>query len=522
MKGFLEWFKGKAKMKRWMLLILVGIVLACLGIAELMVAKELSFFEVGKVILSFVIGFTCIILGLVFSQKRVLEVLIENTDERLSENRKTANVNNLIFNKKVYHQGPNVVVIGGGSGLNTVLQGLKGYTDNITAIVTISDYGKLPTSSRKQLEMLPLDDIKDSIVSLANDEESMRNLFDYEFQEGRLKSLSFGDIYMLAMKDVNKDFSSSVEKSSNILNMTGKVLPVTLDEVKICAELKDGTIVEEKDKIPEMVYNKITKINRIFITPSNCKPAPGVIEAIQKADAIVIGPGSLYTNVIPNLLVPGVAKAIKENKGLKIYVSNIMTEPGQTDSYTVTDHINAILEHSGSGVINYCIYDTGEVVPEFIKKYNQEGAELVEQDVKKLEEKGIYLLQRNLSYISEDGYIRHNPNAVAAAVIELICDDLRFKDQKSDPQYVMLNSKLKDEKRLNKLAKKTAPKKRTKKKEEKKDRTKKNSKFYSKYSERIESIQTSDHKREENKNKAEGAKILKQKLEEKEKNKAKK
>ena len=267
---------------------------------------------------------------------------------------------------------------------------------------------------------------------------------------------------MLAMKELYTDFSNSIGKCCDVLNMTGKVLPVTLDEIKICAELKDGTIIEEKEKIPQIVYEKATKINRIYISPSNCKPAPGVIEAIEKADAIVIGPGSLYTNVIPNLLVPGVSKAIKENKGLKIYVCNIMTEPGQTDGYTVSEHIHAILEHSLAGVINYCIYDTGEIIPEFIKKYNREGSELVEQDIKKLEDKPIDLLQRNLSYI-DDGYIRHNPKAVAAAIIELICDDLRFKDQKSDPQYVMLNSRLKDEVKIHQIVTKSKPHKEKKK-----------------------------------------------------------
>lgn len=166
MKGLLQWFKASSKMKRWMLLILVGIVLTCYGIAEVLVLKEMSFDKVGKIIVTFIIGFVAIILGLVFLNKRTLEVLVESTDDRM-ENKKNVNVKSLIFNKTVYDQGPNIVVIGGGTGLNTVLSGLKNYTNNITAIVTVSDYGETQTLSRKELDMLPLGDIKDSIVSLA-------------------------------------------------------------------------------------------------------------------------------------------------------------------------------------------------------------------------------------------------------------------------------------------------------------------------------------------------------------------
>lgn len=190
MKGLLQWFKASSKMKRWMLLILVGIVLTCYGIAEVLVLKEMSFDKVGKIIVTFIIGFVAIILGLVFLNKRTLEVLVESTDDRM-ENKKNVNVKSLIFNKTVYDQGPNIVVIGGGTGLNTVLSGLKNYTNNITAIVTVSDYGETQTLSRKELDMLPLGDIKDSIVSLATKNDEINKLFNYEFEAGKLKGLSF-------------------------------------------------------------------------------------------------------------------------------------------------------------------------------------------------------------------------------------------------------------------------------------------------------------------------------------------
>ena len=489
MNGFMHWFKSSTKMKRWIFLILIGIILCCYGIAEILVMREISFQEVGKVVAIFVVGFVAIVVGLVYINKRTLEVLIESTDERM-ENKKNVNINSLIFNKTVYDKGPNIVVIGGGTGLNTVLSGLKNYTSNLTAIVTVSDYGEAITNSRRELQTLPLNDIKDSIVALSKKDEQVEKLFNYEFQSGKLRGLDFSDIYFLAMKEINGNFEDSIIKSNEVINMVGKVIPVTLDEMKIVAELANGYIVEEKSRIPEVVSEKLTKINRIMISPSNCKPAPGVVEAIKSADCIIIGPGSLYTNVIPNLLVNGVNKAIKESTAIKVYINNIMTEPGQTDNYSVADHINAILEHCGQGIFDYCIYDTGEVIPEFIKKYNLEGQDIVEQDVDKV--KGIKFLQRNLSMVDGE-FIRHDPNLVAASIIELICDDLKYQDKQNDPQYLMLNTKLQEEKRINKKKKAMARRnKNGKKPHEKHVRGK--SKFSNKYSERIASIREADEK----------------------------
>ena len=459
----------------------------------------MEFIDVAKVVAIFVVGFIFVVYGIVAIQRRTLEILVEDTDNRVKDDK--SKVKSLIFNKKVYNQGPKVVVIGGGNGLNSVLKGLKNYTDNITAIVTVSDYGQGKTESSKQLETLPLDDIKESIVALSSNEEEMEKLMNFKFPSGRLGNLSFSDIYFLAMQDLHKDFAESVKQSENIFNITGKVLPVTMEEINICAELEDGTVIESKDKIPEVINNKTCKISRIFISPSNCKPAPGVIEAIMEADAIVIGPGSLYTNVIPNLLVKGVAKAIKESKGFKIYVSNLMTEPGQTDNYSLSEHIKAINEHAGKGIIEYCMYDTGEIIPEYIRKYNMEGSELVEQDTSKVKVEGVYLIQRKLSHI-ENGFIRHNPDAIAASIIQLICDDLKFNNMENNAQYVMLKQRLKTSKKtLKQQAKETGNKiKNDKKKKGNRMKGKeRKSRFFEKYSERIQSIQESDLKQKEKK-----------------------
>lgn len=500
MKGLLEWFKSNTKIKRWIFTILVGVVLACFGISKILVTKELGIEDLVQIVISFVIGFTLIVLGTISLQKRTLEVLIEASDDRLKE-KKNVNVNSLIFNKKVYEQGPNIVVIGGGTGLNTVLEGLKKYTKNITAIVSVSDYGK---KNENDLDILPMDDIKDGIIALSEDQKDMKNLLNYKFNSGYLKGLKFSDVLFSTIAQNNTNFSKAIESTNKILNFTGKVLPVTLDEMEICAELNNGMVIKEKEKIPEIVFQKIAKINRIFVNPTNCRTTPEVVKAIKNADAIVMGPGSLYTNVIPCLLVSGVVKAIKESKAIKIYVNNIMTEQGQTDNYSMADHINAIIDHVGQDIMDFCIYDSGEVVPEYIKIYNKEGSEVVEQDEQNV--KGIELIQRNLSYI-KDERIRHNPDAVAAAIIEIICDDLKFKDKQNDPKYVMMNAKLKYEKKINKLPK---IKKHEKVPNNRKHMQGKQSKFLELYGDRVQSIKNTDENIKRNK--------LKLELEEKNKN----
>ena len=499
MNGLGHWLKSSSKMKRWIFLILVGIVLTCYGIAKILVQKEMEIADAGKVVVVFVIGFTCIVLGLIFLNKRNMELFIEATDDRM-KNKKSVNVKSLIFDRTIYDKGPKIVAIGGGAGLNTVLTGMKRYTDNITAIVAVSEYGKQPNSSRMALgTTLPFEEVKDSIAALSSEESNeLEKLLNHEMANPNLRGLKFSDIYFTAMKEIYRNDTQSIEKSNSIFKIVGDVKPVTTEEMQICAELENGYVVEEKDKIPEIVNDKMTRINRVYLKPSNCRPAPGVLEAIKEADSIIIGPGSLYTNVIPNLLVNGVAKAIRESKAIKIYVNNIMTEPGQTDDYSVEDHIKAIIEHCGEGLIDYCIYDTGEVVPEYIKMYNREGADLVEQKINDPALKRIKFIKKNISKIV-DGKIRHDPYMIAESAITLICNDMKFQDKENDPSYIMLNAKLQSDKRINKLKKEK--RKKDKKAErkgidpnKKKDRFKKQSKFSAKYSDRIKSIKDSGEK----------------------------
>ena len=344
--------------------------------------------------------------------------------------------------------------------------------------------------------MQPTETLKDGIIALANNSKDMNALMNYNFKEGKLKDFTFGDIYLSAMQNVYGNFAKSIQKTREILSITGNVLPITLDEMNICAELQDGTIITQRSKISQTVMDKVTKINRVYLNPANCKTAPGVLEAIKDADAIIIGPGSIYTDVIPNLLVKNVAKTIRESKALKIYLSNIMTEPGQTDDYSVSEHINSIVEHCGKGIVNFCISDIGEIVPEYIRKYNLMGSSTVEIDSDKIKGENVQLIKGELASI--DGtHIRHDPDKTAQLIIELICTDLKFKDKHNDEQYMLLNPRLKYEKK--KIKKNNINKgKRTKEKQQHILARKKRSKFSDKYEERIQSIKESEKTRIEN------------------------
>ena len=498
MKGFLAWFKGNTKLKRWIFVILIGIILSCYGFAQILVTDEMTFEHMAKIIAVFVLGFTSVIIGLIFIQKRTLELMIEA--DAINKPKDDLDIRSLIFNKNVYDKGPKIVIIGGGSGLASILEGIKKYTSNVTAIVTVSDYGE---ENSKSTLNLPLKDIKTSFIGLSPEPETMRRALNYRFKNPKLEDLTFGEVYVSAMNEIYGNFADSIAESNKVLNITGKVLPVTTDGMNICVELKDGTVIKNKEIIEDIVNQKVSPITRVFVNPTNAIPAPGVIDAISDADAIVIGPGSLYMNVLPNLLIKGVAKAVKESKAIKVYVSNIMTEPGQTDDYSVDDHINTIYEHLGKGLIDFCICDTGDVTPEYIRRYNLRGSDVLEQDFQKVKERGIQVIKKDLAKVDR-GKIRHDPEILASTIVDLICTDLRFKNKENDPQYLLLNTKLKDGKRHEKVKDKNKKmirrieRKHEKKHQKRTKRFKKESKFSEKYKNRIESIQATEEQRIKN------------------------
>jgi len=313
---------------------------------------------------------------------------------------------------------PKIVVIGGGTGLSTMLRGLKEYSSNLTAIVTVADDGGSSGVLRQDLGMLPPGDIRNCILALADTEPVMQKLLQYRFTDGMLKGQSFGNLFLAAMDGISDGFEEAVKKMSDVLAVKGRVLPVTLQDVKLCAQLEDGYIVKGESKIGEHNDFHKGKIKNVYLEPLLIKPLQEAIDSILDADMIVLGPGSLYTSIVPNLLVPGIVEAIKKSNAIKTYVCNVMTQPGETEDYSVWDHIKAIEEHSCKGLIEYCIVNSAQIPEDFKKKYNEDGAAAVQVDAEVLERRGIKVLDGDFVCIN-NSYIRHDTKRLANTIINL-------------------------------------------------------------------------------------------------------
>ncbi|SCG83845.1 UPF0052 protein [Proteiniborus sp. DW1] len=330
--------------------------------------------------------------------------------------------NKTYFKKKKLALAPSVVVIGGGTGLSVLLRGLKEFTSNITAIVTVADDGGGSGILREDLGMLPPGDIRSCLLALANTEPAMEKLLQHRFKEGMLKGQSFGNLFIAAMNEIYGNFETAIKEMSSVLAVTGKVLPMTLEDVKLYAKLEDQHIIEGESSIPVKNGEYKSKIDHVYIRPEKAKPVDDALEAIREADCIVLGPGSLYTSVIPNLLVEGIVEEIDKSPGIKIYISNVMTQPGETDNYGVLDHIKAIIKHSKTDIIDYVIANIEEIPEDTLSKYIKDGARpviITEEEEKKLQEMNIEVIKNHLIDIKKN-YIRHDAVSLSEIIIDLV------------------------------------------------------------------------------------------------------
>ena len=276
--------------------------------------------------------------------------------------------------------GPKVAVIGGGHGLSNMLRGLKQYTENISAIVTVADDGGGSGMLRQDLGMPPPGDIRSCMEALANTEPVMRELLHYRFTEGSLAGQSFGNLFLAALNGISPSFDAAVRRMSQVLAITGRVLPVTTADVQLEAEFENGATVVGESKIFYCKKQEDCRIRQVRLIPSRPKALPEAVSAIADADMIVLGPGSLYTSIIPNLLVDGIVKAIRESDALKVYVCNVMTQEGETEGYTVSDHIAAIFAHSAQGLFRLCLTNSSPIPKAVAARYAEEGAERIRCD----------------------------------------------------------------------------------------------------------------------------------------------
>lgn len=311
---------------------------------------------------------------------------------------------------------PKITVIGGGTGLSTMLRGLKRYSENITAVVTVADDGGGSGMLRQDLGMPPPGDVRNCIQALANTEPTMERLLAYRFTEGILKGQSFGNLFLAALNGMSETFDEAVRKMSDVLAITGRVLPVTNESVYLAADFDDGTEVLGESLIAEFKKGTDKRIARVRLVPEHPKALPQVLEAIENADMIVLGPGSLYTSIMPNLLTEGVAAAVESSDAFRVYVLNIMTQDGETEGYTASDHIEAVFSNSGARLFDWCLANSAEIPPEVRERYALEGAEPVRVDTEKVERLGVGLISAPVA-AWRGGYVRHEPDALARELL---------------------------------------------------------------------------------------------------------
>ena len=313
--------------------------------------------------------------------------------------------------------GPRIAVIGGGHGLSNMLRGLKEYTENLSAIVTVADDGGLG-ALRQDLGMPPPGDIRNCMVALANTEPLMKQMMDYRFQEGTLAGQSFGNLFLAAMNGISPSFDAAVRRMSEVLAITGRVLPVTTADVQLEAEFENGASVVGESKISYCKKKEDCRITKVRLLPERPKALPEALAAIQEADMIVLGPGSLYTSIIPNLLVEGIVEAIQASSALKIYVCNVMTQEGETEGYTASDHIAALFKHSVPGLFHLSLVNSSPIPADVADRYAQEGAEALRYDGDRCAALGVELVSRPIAMV-QDGYVRHHPDKLAQELILL-------------------------------------------------------------------------------------------------------
>lgn len=442
-ESILKWLRPGMRVKRWLLLALWGIFVLVVGV-DLLFLMQLAdlgdrlnaliwdWFHVTLPDISFVRGLTYqVIIGLPLAALGLLIFLygVKNTLETVTSavmpTTAGAPIADVIWRRRQLAHGARIVVIGGGTGLSTLLRGLKEYTSNITAIVTVTDDGGSSGRLQREFNMLPPGDIRNCLVALADAEPLMQDLFQYRFRPGSgngngggedsgLTGHSFGNLLIAAMLNITGDFEEAIRQTSRVLAIRGRVLPATTRHVRLLAEMEDGTVVEGETNITKAGQ----RIKRMMLSEPNVQPLDEAIEAIRTADAIVIGPGSVYTSIAPNFLVDGVAQAVAESQATKIYVCNVMTQPGETSDFTASDHVRALLQQAGVPIFDYVMVNVEEPMQRVQERYAGVGARWVLPDVEKV--RGLGLKPITGTFINQSKVVRHDHEKLAEAIVKLV------------------------------------------------------------------------------------------------------
>ena len=421
----LKWLYPGMRFKRWLLLFAAGVFLVSLGLALVFNYKYLD--QIEEAIFRFVymwrgsydytatalVGAAVVIVGLAIMLVATRFVIRSVILVLLPEN--SGNLVDLIYEKRKLGRGPSIAVIGGGHGLAVLLRGIKEATSNVTAIVTVADDGGSSGRLREELGIIPPGDLRNCLVALADTEPLMEKLFQYRFGgESALAGHSFGNLFIAAMNEVTGDMETALVEASKVLAVKGRVLPASKEHVRLDAVMEDGTVVEGESHIPEARK----RIRRVRLFPEHAEAVGAALEAIRTADAVILGPGSLYTSILPNLLVDGMAETLRRSRAIKIYICNVMTQPGETDGYTASMHVKAILEHAGKGVIDYVLVHSGPISDVMRESYAANGSYPVEVDRGALNRLGVGFVQADIMSSSDAGH--HDPVKLREAVMKMV------------------------------------------------------------------------------------------------------
>ncbi len=430
--SLLKWLYPGMRVKRWMLLTLLGLLLVVAGLALAVNIGWSDYLERLDDLMSWTfaktsldtsdpkvylpMGFALISLGLLLVfvsyfqfNRSVLTTVAPEAREDLADR---------IFQRRSLAQGHRIVVIGGGTGLSTMLRGLKERTSNIVAIVTVTDNGGSSGRLSQQMGVLPPGDIRNCLVALSDSEPTLASLFQFRFDEDHegLAGHSFGNLFIAAMTEIYKgNYEQAIAATSKVLAIRGKVYPSTTQNVMLLGEMEDGTIIEGETQIAHHPL----PIKRMYLRPENTRPLPEALEAIRLADAIIMGPGSVFTSIVPNFLVDGIADAVGKSRAVKIYVCNVMTQPGETDNFTASDHLKALALHApGKRLFDYVLLNKEQPGAEILERYEKYGQRFVVPDVDAIRALGYTPVAVNL--ISQTDIVRHDPARLTEEIYRII------------------------------------------------------------------------------------------------------
>lgn len=424
-----KWLYPGMHVKRWLLLILASALLLTVALDMALGYNVTTYYErlgvwlhrttdrhlheVGPLLALTMVALALV--GLAVGVRQVVRSVASAVNPAFASQGSLAE---MVYRRRYLATNEHLVVIGGGTGLSTLLRGMKEYTSNITAVVTVADDGGSTGRLIREFDIPAPGDIRNCLAALADSEPLMNTLLQYRFREASspLEGHSFGNLLLTAMASITGDFETAVRETSRVLAVRGRVLPATQGRVALRAVMVDGTVVDGESAITKAALGQ--PIHRVRLCPPDARPPDEVIQAILDADCVVLGPGSVFTSIIPNLLVEGIAQALQETEAVRVYVCNVMTQPGETAGFAASDHVRAIVDHVGKRLFDHVLVNNRTPHEDVLRRYAEANAFWVRPDVEKIQQMGYHVVAADL--MSDANLIRHDPQRLTRAILDLL------------------------------------------------------------------------------------------------------